>query len=138
MLPPALSRRGAVRIVGAMHCEASLWDSPTSHRRARTISIPATPGDHTPDQECIAPSPRRVWPRGRARQSHTRCGLGKVLPVCADRVRVAQCAHCLAPTIGCAVVTLVTQMTLVTFVGRGVSMLPRAVLPLAPIVPFVG
>ena len=39
----------------------------------------------------------------------------------------------------CAVVTLVTQMTLVTFVGRGVPMLSRAVLALVlPFAPFVG
>ena len=65
MLPPALSRRGAVRIVGATH-------SPTSRRRARTISIPATPGDHTPDQECIAPVPQGASRRGGGRGRPTR------------------------------------------------------------------
>jgi hypothetical protein len=53
-----------------------------------------------------------------------RCGLGKLLRVCADRVRAAQCAHCLAPIIGCAVVTLVTQMTRVTVVGSSESSEP--------------
>jgi hypothetical protein len=55
-----------------------------------------------------------------------------VLPVYADRVRVAPSTHCLAPAIAWAVVTLVT------FVGRSVPILPRAVLPLVPFVPFVG
>jgi hypothetical protein len=61
--------------------------------------MPATPGDHTPYQECIAPVPqgasRRGGGRGSPKHDVDRVGYS---PVCGNREGDGLCPDCLAPT----------------------------------------